>query len=362
MRPKIPTVSVLLCVYNGERYLREAVDSILAQTWTDFEFVIVDDASTDKTPAILDSYRDGRIVRYRNAENIGLTKSLNRGLEICRGEYVARIDADDVSLPDRLARQVAFLAEHPEITVLGTWTTEIDEHGGEIGAFEVAPDADYVAWELTWRNVVYPSSVLMRRAPVAALCGYDARVPYAQDHDLWTRVIMAGGKAALLPERLTRYRRTAGQITCTHASEQDECGLGVRQRYLRWILGRDVPIEQIDAMRRILGDEFSQTIPQFSGGLSLLHEVRRWALRHSSRAAQQEIRRTISHALRRRAVIALYHENQPAIAAQSLLAAVRSAPALLLETRTWRRWAGVAKAGAFSVFSPRVRIAGTVDQ
>lgn len=356
MRPDPPKVSVLLCVYNGERYLREAVDSILAQTWADSEFVIVDDASTDTTPAILDSYHDVRIVRLRNAENVGLTKSLNRGLEVCRGEYVARIDADDVSEPDRLARQVEFLAHHPEVVILGTWTTEVDEHGREIGAFEISPEADYVAWELTWRNVVYPSSVLMRRAPVVAIRGYDAGVPYAQDHDLWTRAVMAGGKAALLPERLTRYRRSAGQITCTRAAEQDQCGLRVRQRYLHWLLGREVPLEHIDAMRRILGTRGSSSPPCFGEGLWLVQEVRRAMLRRSDRAPRRAIRREISEALRREAVAALYYDGTPRRSARSLYAAICAAPARLLERRVWRLWAGIAKALILSALAPRLGV------
>ncbi|MGC8880316.1 MAG: glycosyltransferase family 2 protein, partial [Anaerolineae bacterium] len=94
-----PAISVIMAVYNGARYLREAVDSILNQTFTDFEFIIVDDGSTDETPAVLDEYNDPRIVRLRNAHNLGLTKSLNRGLHVARGRYIARQDADDLSYP-----------------------------------------------------------------------------------------------------------------------------------------------------------------------------------------------------------------------------------------------------------------------
>ena len=108
---KSPRVSVLMSVYNGERYLRAAVDSILSQTFADFEFVIVDDASSDCTPSILDSYDDPRIVRLRLERNQGLAGALNEGLLLSRGRYIARQDADDVSLSSRLARQVAHLDE-----------------------------------------------------------------------------------------------------------------------------------------------------------------------------------------------------------------------------------------------------------
>jgi len=111
----VPRVSVAMAVYNGERYLRQAVDSVLAQTFCDFEFLIVDDGSTDSTPEILAGYGDRRVVVISNSQNVGLTRSLNRCLERARGEYVARMDADDVSMPTRLEKQAAYLDRHPAV-------------------------------------------------------------------------------------------------------------------------------------------------------------------------------------------------------------------------------------------------------
>jgi len=124
-----PTVSVLMAVYNGEAFLRETVESVFAQSMADFEFVIVDDASTDATPAILDSFDDARIVRLRNATNLYLHPSLHNGLAVCRAPYIARIDADDLCEPKRLERQVAFLESRPNLAGCATWTTEIDHAG-----------------------------------------------------------------------------------------------------------------------------------------------------------------------------------------------------------------------------------------
>ena len=132
---QMPKVSVVMSVYNGERHLREAVDSILNQTFGDLEFIIVDDGSRDRTWEILQSYDDSRIVLLRNEQNIGLTKSLNRGLAATRGEYVARMDADDVSLPQRLERQVGFLDQHPEIGLVGCAFLQINEGGQEFEIF-----------------------------------------------------------------------------------------------------------------------------------------------------------------------------------------------------------------------------------
>jgi len=115
-----PKISVIMSVYNGEKYLREAIESILNQTFRDFEFIIINDGSTDKTSEILSSYNDPRIVIINNKRNIGLTKSLNKGLKMVKGEYIARQDADDVSLPERLERMVNFLDMNRDVGLLGS--------------------------------------------------------------------------------------------------------------------------------------------------------------------------------------------------------------------------------------------------
>ena len=121
---RVPKVTVLMPVYNGEKYLEEAIDSVLAQTLPDFEFLIIDDGSTDKTPQILKSYTDTRL-RLFHQNNRGLTRSLNKGIQFSGGEYVARMDADDIALPERLEKQVKFLDEHPEIGVVGSFHCEV---------------------------------------------------------------------------------------------------------------------------------------------------------------------------------------------------------------------------------------------
>src|SRR5579864_8737730 len=127
-----PKVSVLLAVHDGEPYVHEAVRGVLKQTFREFEFLVVDDASTDNTVAIVDSFADPRIRILRNEHNLGQVPSLNRGLLEARGEYVARIDADDVSLPRRLERQVALLDAQPEVALVGAWMSLVDDSGRPI--------------------------------------------------------------------------------------------------------------------------------------------------------------------------------------------------------------------------------------
>src|SRR2546423_6687976 len=124
-----PRVSVLMPVYDVAKYLREAIDSILGQTFTDFEFIIIDDASTDRSAEIINSYNDPRIRFIQNEKNVGLIATLNRGLDLAYGEYLARMDQDDVSLPERLAKQVAFMETASDVAASGTWARDIDDKG-----------------------------------------------------------------------------------------------------------------------------------------------------------------------------------------------------------------------------------------
>ena len=186
----MPRVTVLMPVYNGERDLRESIESVLAQSYRDFEFLIIDDGSTDNSHRIVESYRDDRIVLVANESNIGLARSLNRGLELARGEFVARQDADDVSEPDRLERQVTFLDHHPEIAVLGTWYHKIDEHGALLGSREPPCSPLEIRWRLLLDVPIVHATVLMRKADVTGRVGlYDGTIDYAEDYDYWLRIV-----------------------------------------------------------------------------------------------------------------------------------------------------------------------------
>ncbi|MCP8319033.1 MAG: glycosyltransferase, partial [Candidatus Methylarchaceae archaeon HK01B] len=129
---KSPKITILMSVYNGEKYLREAIDSILNQTFKDFEFLIINDGSTDRTVEILRSYHDSRIKIITNEKNMGLTKSLNKGLKIARSEYVARMDADDISYPRRLEVQYEYMKKNPDVGIVGSWNDVIDDKGNTI--------------------------------------------------------------------------------------------------------------------------------------------------------------------------------------------------------------------------------------
>lgn len=202
-----PTVSVVLSVYNGRPYLEEAVKSILDQTLSDFEFIIVNDGSTDGTREVLDRFadRDERI-RCVHQENRGLIASLNRGLDMARGEYIARMDADDIAHPERLQAQVRFLEANPDVGVLGTQVERIDETGNPDGKWEFPTDPDQVAWRLLFGTCLCHPSVMMRASLVQDLGGYVTWATHGEDYELWTRALLKS-QLANLPETLLKYRR-----------------------------------------------------------------------------------------------------------------------------------------------------------
>lgn len=215
-------VSVVMAVYNGERYLREAVDSILEQTFTDFEFLIIDDGSTDGTQGILRAYEDSRIRVLVNEQNAGLTRSLNRGLQAARGEFIARQDADDVSEPERLEKQIAFLDANPEVALLGSWYSIIDTQSNY--QQQIRPPCEHreICWDLLFYCPFVHSAVMLRRELVLREVGpYDESYGYSQDYDWWCRIADAL-PVANLPEYLVRYRVHGISMTSKYPNAERE--------------------------------------------------------------------------------------------------------------------------------------------
>jgi glycosyltransferase involved in cell wall biosynthesis len=211
---KAPAISVIMPVYNAERYLAEALDSLLAQTFRDFEVILIDDGSTDDTVAILDRYsaRDERI-RLIRRPNTGLTKALNECLKLARGEFVARMDADDVCAPARLEKQVAYLRNHPDVVLLGG-AYELIDGGGRFLRRVIQPQDDVTLQQicLTGRNPMCHPLAMMRREAILKAGGYDESYLVAQDLDLWLRLGEVG-KLANLPDVLLQYRQHEDSVS-----------------------------------------------------------------------------------------------------------------------------------------------------
>ena len=217
-----PTISVVMTVFNGHRYLWAALDSILDQTFGDFEFLVIDDGSQDESPGILQDYckRDRRI-RLISRPNKGLTKSLNEGLQLARGKYIARMDCDDISLPTRFEKQVKFLDEHAEHVVVGCRCMLIDPEGHWICE---KPDIvleheqiDEALLKMSW-PIVHPAAMI-RADALKRIGGYDERYRTNQDHDLFLRLAEVG-KLANLPEVLLLYRQHFESVGFTKVESQ----------------------------------------------------------------------------------------------------------------------------------------------
>jgi len=247
---KMPRVSVLMSVYNGERFLKSAIESILDQTFTDFEFLILDDGSTDSTWEILEKYadKDERVLLVRNEHNIGLTRSLNKGLRLARGEYLARQDADDISLPKRLELQVKFLDMNPEVGVVGTGMEIIDENGKILRLQQPPTDHESITAELLLKNhAIGHSTVMAKLSALKEFGGYNERLPYAQDYDLWW-CLSRKRKIGNLPEILVQWRDTLGSISRKRREEQLECIFTVSLKAIRESL-KDKTLDE-EAYRR----------------------------------------------------------------------------------------------------------------
>jgi glycosyltransferase involved in cell wall biosynthesis len=185
---KNPKVSVIMSVYNGEKYLRQAIESILNQTFSDFEFIIVDDGSTDKTFEILEGYmkNDSRIKVIRNERNIGLTKSLNKAIKISQGDYIARMDADDVSLPERLEKQIELLKSNQNLGCVGCNALIIDDEGKPIK--KVTLPKTNLNQYVQKRNCFIHGTLTFPKYVIEEVQGYDEKMKLAQDYDLILRI------------------------------------------------------------------------------------------------------------------------------------------------------------------------------
>ncbi len=203
-----PVVSVIMPVFNGEHYLDQAIASVLAQTLADFELIVVDDGSTDQTPAILGrcAKNDAR-VRIVSRPNTGIVGALNDGIAVARGEFLARMDADDLCEPERFAKQVDYLCAHPECVILGTQVLRIDPGDLPIGPEDQPLDHEAILARLLEGGagtLIHPS-VMMRRAAVEAVGRYRLEFQWVEDYDLFLR-LAEHGRLANLPDRLLRYR------------------------------------------------------------------------------------------------------------------------------------------------------------
>jgi glycosyltransferase involved in cell wall biosynthesis len=230
-----PVVTVLMPVYNGEKFLSEAIESILNQSFTNFEFLIINDGSTDQSEQIISRFKDSRITYIKNDKNLGIIKTLNKGLMLSKGKYIARMDCDDISNPDRLQKQIKYLDNHPGTAVVATKIEFVNEIGAREGYWEddiLTNTYDEIKSYLPKLNCIAHPSIVIRKS-LAVKYLYKENQKHSEDWDLWLRLISDGHIIEKLDEILLSYRIHSNSVT-SNANRQNlwKKIFKVQQRFL----------------------------------------------------------------------------------------------------------------------------------
>lgn len=227
----MPTISVVIPTYNAARYIAEAVTSVLAQDFTDFELLLIDDGSTDDTDSVLSRFAvDPRVRFLRNERNMGLIATLHRAYAECRAPLIARMDADDICMPDRFSRQVAFLKAHPEVSILGGSIRFFGNVAPKVFVFP-SLHADIHPAMLFYCPLAHPALMFRRELLDQGLIRYDDAFRHAEDYHLWSR-LLCQVKSANLPEVVLDYRLHAQQVSSDSSDKQYAASLRVRLQML----------------------------------------------------------------------------------------------------------------------------------
>lgn len=279
-----PRASVVLPVFNGERFIASAVQSILAQTMADLECIVVDDGSQDGTADILSRIHDQRLRVERHQRNSGLVRSLNHGVSLARSSHVARMDADDVAYPARLERQLSYLAAHPGTGLVGSGVEFISDAGEPIAPRTMVDDDLLLRWRLLfWNHFIHPSMVF-RREWFEAVGGYRPEAYPAEDYDLWLRMAELG-EIGNVVEPLVQKRTATGSLTDTRAPDQMAAAARSRQEALSSLLGEDVDLSvviSLDAAR-------FATCAELDAALGLVRRAARAMARRVDASARQRL-------------------------------------------------------------------------
>jgi glycosyltransferase involved in cell wall biosynthesis len=270
----LPKISVVMPAYNAEEYIAQAIDSVLAQSYTDFEFIIINDGSQDGTLDIISGYDDERIVLIDNEQNMGITGSLNRGLNVAKGEYIARMDADDVSLPHRFEKQFAYMTKHQDVYVLGSAVCDIDESGKVLGAFFPPSEPAVLGFVIMYRFPFYHPALMIRQSVIDK---YDLRYDDefgkgVEDFHFISR-ISKYGKLANLDEVLLLFRQHGGSVTANNQERQRVNLHAVGCHNIGAMFGGDAVFNQGDVCQdaEVFSHLLLRYVEQYDGDVSTLH-------------------------------------------------------------------------------------------
>lgn len=231
----MPEITILMPVRNGEKYIKESIDSILKQTFTDFELLIMDDGSTDRTVERIERYTDERIRLIRRKHNF--IRNLNEGLELALGAYIARMDADDIMHTERLRIQLKRMKKNPNITVCGTWAKIFSDKGNERNVFHFGHEiiCEPVLELLKYNMLLHPSVMVKKEFLFNHHIKYQ-NYPYVEDYKLWFDIAKAGGILFVEPQELMMLRRSDTQVTVTKKEEMFLGSIRLRKEILLYLL------------------------------------------------------------------------------------------------------------------------------
>lgn len=268
METNSPIVTILLPTYNCEAHVRESIQSMLDQTFTDFELIVIDDASTDGTVACIQAFDDPRIYLIQKKTNAGYTDSLLYGIDVAKGRYIARMDADDISMTDRLEKQVHYLDAHPDVVLCGCWYQEIPTQ--HIAQLPVGHEEIKVAL-LTSNAICHPSVMYRKDFFVRHRLTYNRDFEPAEDYELWTRVI-ALGKISNIPEVLLHYRLHDQQVSAQRNAYQRERAALCRKNMLLYLTDAFSPEDEAVLLRILTGTRL-RTVAELQQALRILHHL-----------------------------------------------------------------------------------------
>ncbi len=282
-----PIISVLMPAYNAAAYIREAIDSILTQTFTDFEFVIINDGSTDTTEEIILSYSDERIKYYANESNMGIVKTLNRGIDLCRGKYIARMDADDVSLPNRLEKQVHRLEANPQIVACGTlYAIYGDQRQTPV---DVATDVQDIRYDMAIYCQFAHSTMMIRKDILEQYkLRYREEYKCAEDYKLWTELLQYGDMINI-PEVLGYIRQCEEGISISNADKQKNLSDIVRKDYLNQ-LGVSTQVLLSDLLNKTISVDVTRETLRAYYPLVLQAKSHNWLYKNFKTALKKHLR------------------------------------------------------------------------
>lgn len=237
----IPKITVLMPVYNAEKFLREAIDSILNQTFKDFEFLIINDASTDGTEKIILSYKDPRIRYFKNQKNLGVARTLNKGLKLAKAELIARMDADDISLPERLETEYRVMLNEQDLVLLASNFERIDKDGKYLSTEHKVILPEEIYYTLQFRNYLgHPTVMYKKKTVLEEFKGY--KIQESEDYDLWLR-ISKKYKIEEINKVLVKIRRSKQSRTVMFSNEVKEAEVKTAHGNLEQLLGRPIPLK-----------------------------------------------------------------------------------------------------------------------